>query len=98
MKALFGFAVALMITSVSHAWIPNLQFFVNQQYAQVQITNPTPAMAYCEGYTFGMTQTGVTVNAWFSAWVPPFGFQYAYVYTNYPFYFVNAWANINCTH
>lgn len=96
MKSVLALVMTLLFSSASLAWIPNMQFFVNPQYAQVQVNNPTPAPAYCEGYTFGLTQTGMTVNAWFSAWVPPYGFQYAYVYANGPFYFVNAWANISC--
>lgn len=95
-KGLLVAAISLLMPVASFAWIPYMQFQVNPYSAAVQVVNNTPYPALCQGYVYGQTQNFVTINSWFSQWVPSTGYAYAYVYTSYPFYFVNAWANINC--
>lgn len=88
--------LAFLMPLSSFAWMPQFQYYVTPQYAQVQVVNSTPYNAFCEGYVYGSTQTGHTVYSWFSSVVPAFGFQYAYVYANRPYMLVNAWTNIQC--
>ena len=96
MKNLILSVLFVLAPLTSFAWAPHTQYYMTPQYAQVQIYNPTYATAFCQGYTYGMTQAGQTVYSFFSAYVPPYGFQYAYIYANGPFYFINAWADLDC--
>lgn len=95
-KGLLVVAASLLLPLSSFAWIPSMQFQVTHFNAAVQVINPTPYNAYCQGYVYGQTQMGPVVNSWFASYVPAGGYAYAYVYTGYPYYFVNAWAQINC--
>lgn len=96
MKTLLSFLFVALIPVASFAWIPQMYFQVNPHYAQVQVVNPTPYPAFCQGYVYGLTQAGFTMNSWFSSYVMPYGYQFAYVYANGPYAFVSAWANIHC--
>lgn len=98
MKAILVPFLFFLAPATSLAWVPHTQFMITPHYAQVQVTNTTPFYSYCEGYTYGMTQTGNTVQSWFSAYIPAHGYAYSYVYANGPFILVNAWANIACIH
>lgn len=96
MKKIVVLLFAVLAPWTSFAWVPHMQFYVTPHYAQVQVANPTPYTAYCQGYAYGIAQNGFAVNSWFASYIPPYGYQYAYVYANGPFVFVNAWANIHC--
>lgn len=94
----FATILFFLMPATSFAWIPQTQFMITPNYAQVQVINSTAFNSYCEGYTYGMIQTGQTVQSWFSAYIPPHGYAYSFVYANGPYVLVNAWANINCHH
>lgn len=96
MKKLLVAFVGFVLPTSAWAWIPHMQYQITPHAVQVTVMNPTPYPAFCQGYVFGQVQTGGALNSWFSSFVPPGGYSYAYVYVNYPYYFVNAWANINC--
>jgi hypothetical protein len=96
MKKALALIVAVLVPMSSFAWVPQMYLSVTPNFVQVQVTNPTPGVALCQGFVYGQLQTGVVVNSWFNSYVPPYGFQYAYVYANGGYMFVNGWANINC--
>ncbi|KHD88225.1 MAG: hypothetical protein OM95_09940 [Bdellovibrio sp. ArHS] len=97
MRNLIVAIAGFMLPSLGFAWwVPQMQFQVTPQWAAVQVYNYTGVNAFCQGQVFGLTQTGVWMNSWFQVWVPAGGFQYAYVYANGPYYFVNATANVQC--
>lgn len=90
--ALLGFVAP----ATSFAWAPMMQFQITPNYAAVQVSNPYGFNAICSGNVYGLTQTGIWTNAWFQAIVPAGGYQYAYVYATYPYYFVSATAQVDC--
>ncbi|MFP5519443.1 MAG: hypothetical protein ACLGGX_06035 [Bdellovibrionia bacterium] len=98
MKSLFAtLLLALMLPLSANAYFtPNVQFNIQPYQVAAQVYNHTGSLLYCQGYVYGMTQTGVYYNAWFADYVPPMQYRYAYVYSSYPYYFVNAWADIRC--
>jgi hypothetical protein len=98
MKSFAVMIIAILVPWTSFAWVPQMQFFITPQYAQVQVANTTPFNAFCEGSTYGVTPSGHYVQTWFSSFIPPYGYQYSYVYANGPYIFVNAGANIHCQH
>ncbi|MGE5086373.1 MAG: hypothetical protein ACM3MG_08755 [Bacillota bacterium] len=96
MRFLIATAFSLFLSSAAFAWMPATQFQNYGNSLSVTVTNNTPGMAYCQGYIVGQLQTGDAVNSWFADWVGPWQFRTAYVYATPPFFFVNAWANLNC--
>lgn len=98
MKKVLATILFFLIPTTSFAWVPYTQFTITPHYAQVQIMNATPFLAYCEGYAYGMTQTGQPLQSWFSSYIPAHGYAYAYVYAYQPYVLVNAWTNIYCRH
>lgn len=98
MRKISLFIATCVFPLMSFAWVPPMSFAVNQNVAMVHVQNPTPYPAYCTGYVYGTNQYGVSVNSWFSSFIAPYTFQTGYVYANGPYYFVNAWAQINCSY
>ncbi len=96
MRFLMTAMASLLISSSAFAWWPQWNYQLNGYQASVTMFNPTGYTVYCQGYVTGQLQTGYAVNAWFADWVGPFQYRTAFVYANPPFFFVNAWANVNC--
>jgi hypothetical protein len=94
-RSLAAVAMTLMLPMGALAWVPHMNLMVTPSHVQVQVNNHTPQTIFCQGYVYGQLQTGVVVNSWFSNYIYPNGFQYAYVYS-YGQVFINGWANINC--
>jgi hypothetical protein len=96
MNKIFATILLSFLPWAAFAWVPPMSFQVTPQYAQVQVSNPSPYNTFCQGYVYGVTQAGFSVNSWFSSYLPAYGYQFAYVYAYAPYYFVNAWAQIQC--
>lgn len=96
MKKFILIFLGFILPSVSFAWIPQMQFQFNPRYAQVQMFNNTPFNAFCQGYLYAQTQSGIPANMWVSIWVPAYGFQVAYLYSYGNVFFTSTWANIDC--
>jgi hypothetical protein len=97
MKTIMALILAAFLPTSAFAWWPaQPNFIVNQNFVQATVYNPTPFWIYCQGYAFGQTQMGQPLNTWFAAQIPPGGAAYANVYAYYPYFFVNAWADIRC--
>jgi len=69
---------------------------VTQNYASGQFCNQWNGPVYCSVNTTGIMQTGQYVYAYANMFLAPGQCDYAYVYANYPYYFVNANASGNC--
>ncbi|MBO9665480.1 MAG: hypothetical protein J7501_01530 [Bdellovibrio sp.] len=96
MRFLMASVFSLFLSSAAFAWVPAYNYQLNGNTAAVTFWNNTPFTVFCQGYVMGQVQNGATVNTWFADWVGPMQYRTAYVYANYPFYFVNAWTNVNC--
>lgn len=96
MKKLLVIVVGFVLPLSVFAWVPQMQFNITPHAAQVQVYNFSGYPALCQGYVFGQVQNGTVLNSWFYSYVPAGHYAYSYVYATYPYYFVNAWANINC--
>lgn len=91
--------LALFIVSIQSASAfqveANVQF--NQQNASAQACNyGYNGPIFCRVTAFGMSQTGQWVNSWVNATLAPGMCETAYVYANYPYYFVDARGNAEC--
>ncbi|WP_413574806.1 hypothetical protein ACLVWU_11295 [Bdellovibrio sp. HCB290] len=96
MRFLMTTVASLFISASAFAWIPPYQYQINGYQAAVTMYNQSGYTVYCQGYAVGQLQNGMVVNSWFADWVGPFQYRTAFVYANPPFFFVNAWLNVNC--
>ncbi|WP_413557388.1 hypothetical protein [Bdellovibrio sp. HCB209] len=96
MRFLMTAIATLLVSSSAFAWWPQWSYQINGYQAAVTMYNPTGYMAYCQGYVNAQAQNGQVFNAWFADWVGPFQYRTAWVNAYPPYFFVNAWANVNC--
>jgi hypothetical protein len=95
---------ALLITLCTHliptqalAWWPmTAHIQVTPYVVQGTLYNSLSHLIYCEGRVYGQLQTRQWIYAWVRNWIAPGSYQYAYVYANAPFYFINGYSEIYC--
>lgn len=96
--ALFGFTLLTLASSTAFAqwWSAQARVDVRQTVVQAVVYNGLDRPIYCQGYAYGRTYSGHTLNAWGSGGILPGRSATIYVYTNPQNPFVNGWANIRC--
>ncbi len=95
---LAAFAVLAFSSSAAHAFTVYAQTFVTPFQVTGQVHNVFPQTLFCSIRVQGIRSDGFPV--WTQANVPvyPGTTGFAYVYTSYPFQFVNGLAFADCTY
>lgn len=97
--------LALFVSITVAAPAAQAMFFPVNPYVQTlpatvsaQVYNPYYEPMLCQGYVYGTTLRGFTMNAYFNSVVPAGQYRYAYVYVNNPYLdrFAHGWAQIHC--
>lgn len=88
---------SLGIAGVAHAWWSvHARVDVNNTRVHAYVYNQWDRPIYCEGYAYGQTYWGHTLNSWGSGVIYPGRTGGVYVYTNPNNPFVNGWGDIRC--
>lgn len=78
-------------------WWVQANVSLTQNQVQATVTNVWGAPIACNIKTYGQVQSGQWAWAELNVIIPSGQYRYAYVYANYPYYFVNgratAWCN-----
>jgi len=93
------FSLILVSSAAQAYFFPiNPRVMVNPAQITAQVYNPYYEPILCQGYVYGTTYRGLTLNAWFNSILAPGESRYATVYVNNPYFdrFGNGWANISC--
>ena len=90
-------AVSLVsLASPAHAFWVQAQAVVTNQEVAAQVNNVYGQPMNCRVQVAGMRNDGIVESAWVQLYIVPGQFEYAYVTTYYPFYFVNGQAQASC--
>jgi hypothetical protein len=96
-KFILSAIAALTVTSTAIAFVPQMQFFVNNEVAITRVFNTSYQPIACSGVTFGSTYQGVVLNAYANNFViAPGAFVDVYVSSNIYDPMVQAWAQMDC--
>jgi hypothetical protein len=102
MKSVFlGLIVSLAtltgFSKPAHAFRLEAVTTVSPNMVTAQVYNTLPAYVNCRVQVVGMLNNGLTETAWAQLSIGPGQYEYAYVYTNYPFYFINGAGQAFCS-
>jgi hypothetical protein len=98
-RKLFGTMIILALSGISGsalAFPVPASTFVSPQVVQATICNPEAVPMECRLVNYGVLQTGNWLNAWEDWVLQPGGCETAYVYANYPYYFVDGTFEDDC--
>lgn len=102
MKALTN-GILGMIALTAAAWSTDASAFqlharayVSSNVVEAEVVNHLDRPVVCDVSVAGVRNDGFNVWATSRLYLVPGGNQFAYVYTNYPTYFVNGQAQANC--
>ncbi|MBC7713977.1 MAG: hypothetical protein H7177_11605 [Rhizobacter sp.] len=96
-KFILSAITTLTISGTASAFVPQMQFFVNNQVAVARVFNTNFQPVACSGYAFGRTFQGVVLNAYANnVIIAPGAFVDVYVHSNFYDPMAQAWAQIEC--
>lgn len=96
-KMLLSLGAFVALTSTAFAFIPSMNFFVNNEVATARVWNTAHAPIVCYGQAFGQTYSGVVLSSSINGLVVyPNRIVDIYVHSNFYDPFIQAWANIDC--
>ncbi len=91
------FAVSVLVAAPAHAFSVYAQAVVNPYQVAGQVMNSFPQPVFCSIRVQGVRNDGFTLWATANTGIYPGMYGYAYVYTSYPFNFVNGQAWADCS-
>jgi len=94
---LFFTTLLMSFSTLSWAFAPRMEFFVNREVAISRVWNNTYRPIVCSGQAFGRTYQGVVLNFWVNQIVVyPNTFVEVYVHSNFYDPMASAWAQMDC--
>ena len=89
-----GFASASSLNA--EAFFVPARTTVTGETVTAEVYNPYPQMIRCRVQVIGVRNDRFYQNAWADLILGAGGYEYAYVYTTYPFFFVSGRATAQC--